>query len=82
MADLANIAAATTAGYKETVFTRLGKTHVVLEKTLTGDSKSDIVQGRAYGEGVDQASAETVALAALNAQRAHRLRGSNTVDVT
>jgi hypothetical protein len=83
MADLANIAAATAAGYKEVVGTRGAITYVTLEKTLSGDSLHDISQIRAHGEGANQAAAETVALAGLNHQRDQRGRkNSNTLDVT
>jgi hypothetical protein len=72
MADLANIAAATAAGYKEVVGTRGGITYVTLEKTLSGPSGGDVFMLRAHGEGANQGAAETAALASLNAQRADR----------
>jgi hypothetical protein len=81
MADLANIAAATAAGYKEVVTQRGGVFSVILEKTLSGAAGQDILQARAHGEGASQAAAEAVALAGLKHQRDTRgRRGSNTVD--
>ena len=84
MADLASIAAATSAGYGEIAVQRAsGVWFVTLEKTVTGAAGQDIVQLRAHGEGPNQAAAETVALAALNAQRDERQRKTRgTVDVT
>jgi len=74
LAALANIAAATTAGYKEIVHVGLdSQTYVLLEKPLTGDPDggSGLVR-RAYGVGATQGAAETMALAALNDARLHR----------
>jgi hypothetical protein len=76
MADLANIAAATSAGYKELVAQNgAGRWQVTLEKTLSDVNGHDIVTQRAHGESiVSQAAAEAVALAALNTQRDERSR--------
>jgi hypothetical protein len=84
MADLASIAAATGAGYKEIVIQKSANLfQVILEKTLAGDSKHNIHVSRAYGEGTTQANAETAALAALNSVRDERQRKtSGTIDVT
>lgn len=83
MADLASIAGATGAGYKEIVIQKGANLfQVILEKTLTGSSGQDISQIRAYGEGTTQAAAETVALAGLNHQRDIRSRRGGTIDVT
>lgn len=84
MADLANIAAATSAGYKEIVTQNgAGKWFVTLEKTVTDTAGHDIVLHKSYGESVSsQAAAEAVALAALNTQRDERTRkGKGTIDV-
>ena len=72
MADLVNIAAATAAGYKELVLTKGGITYVTLEKMLAGPQGGDVYTLRAHGEGANQGTAETAALASLNAQRADR----------
>jgi hypothetical protein len=77
--DLASIAAAITAGYKEIVADRgaswlpaSARFEVTLEKHLTGQSGNSGAPVRAYGVGASQATAETQALAALNGQRSHR----------
>jgi hypothetical protein len=80
LAALANIAAATAAGYKETVLDRgasFSPAGVRFEVTLEGQQVGEPggqshVQLRAFGQGSSQANAETVALAALNNQRLHR----------
>jgi hypothetical protein len=92
---LANIAAAVSAGYSETVLDR-GASHVpaatrytvTLEKHLSGDSSAG-APWRAYGQGATQGDAETQALAGLNKQRDHRYAGTTgprggtlTVDTT
>ena len=84
MANLASIAAATGAGYKEIVIQKSANLfQVILEKALAGAAGQDVSQTRAYGEGTTQANAETVALAALNDQRDHRQRKTGgTLDVT
>lgn len=73
-ADLANLAATVTAGYKETATLGTDGTWLVmLEKALTGDP--DGGSGgmfRAYGVGTTQAAAETRAVGALNGQRVIR----------
>jgi hypothetical protein len=77
MADLASIAAAQTAGYKEIVLDR-GSTYgatrfeVTLEKPIVGESGASGGVLRSYGQGSTQAAAEAQALAGLNEQRAHR----------
>jgi hypothetical protein len=82
MADLASIAAAQSAGYKETVNDKgasfgADRFTVTLEKHLVGEpGGSSGGPWRAYGQGATQAAAETQALAALNAQRAHRYAGT------
>lgn len=82
MADLANIAAATTAGYKENVSVKTdGRYAVTLEKTVPDVPGHDITTVRSHGEGSSQANAESVALAALNTQRDDRQRKvGGTVD--
>ena len=93
MADLADLAAATTAGYKEIVLDRgsgaspATRYEVTLEKQLVGGRQSGGLY-RAFGVGVSQAAAETQALANLNGKRALRYNGANdaygavlTVDV-
>lgn len=80
---LANIAAATAAGYTETVLDRgasapaATRFEVVLEKHLVGEPGRTGVRTRAYGQGANQGAAETVALAALNFQRDHRYGKDN-----
>lgn len=77
LAALADLSAATTAGYKEIVNDNgiVGSTRftVTLEKPSVGDpdggSGSTI---RAYGQGSTQNAAETAAVAALNGQRLQR----------
>lgn len=77
---LANIAAATAAGYKEVVTDRGAsfanpavRYEVLLEKPVVGEPGKATPQPiRAYGQGSSQANAETQALAALNGQRDHR----------
>lgn len=73
--DHATHAAAVTAGYTSTATDRGANANprwqVVLEKRLTGAGSSGVMF-RAIGEGASQAAAEAQALAALNAQRAHR----------
>lgn len=84
MADLANIAAATAAGYKEIAFQNgAGKWFVSLEKTVTDVNGHDIVLSKQHGEStVSQAAAEAIALAALNTERDLRTRkGKGTIDV-
>lgn len=84
MADLANIAAAISAGYKEIVTQNgAGKWFVSLEKTVTDVNGHDIVLHKQNGEStVSQAAAETIALAALNVERDLRTRkGKGTIDV-
>jgi len=73
-ADFANLAAATTAGYKEIVtIGGDGQTYVVLEKPITGDPDGGVGGVfRAFGLGATQAAAETRAVAALNNKRVHR----------
>ena len=83
MADLANIAAAVTAGYKEVVAQKTsGLWQVTLEKPLSDTAGHDIVVQKAHGESsVSQAAAEAVALAALNTQRDERSRkGKGALD--
>lgn len=74
MADLASIAAATTAGYSEIVVNRGSKFNVTLEKLQPDVSGHDVVTVRSHGEGSTQVAAETQALAALNHQRDIRSR--------
>lgn len=82
MADLANIAAATAAGYKEVATQKGSLWQVTLEKTMTDTGGHDIVLHKSHGEGASQGAAETVALAALNTQRDERSRkGKGTIDV-
>ena len=94
MAHLADLAAATTAGYKEIVVDRGASANpavryfVTLEKQLVGGRQSGVMY-RAFGEGSSQANAETQALANLNGKRALRYNGANdayggalTVDVS
>lgn len=85
MADLANIAAATAAGYKEIAAQKTnGLWQVTLEKTVTDVLGHDIVLHRSFGEStVSQAAAEAIALAALNTQRDERQRKTRgTIDVS
>lgn len=75
-ADLANAAAAVSAGYSKTqIDMGAGKSpryRTVLEKYVTGDSASGSPL-RAYGESdVSAAAADTQAVNALNKQRQHR----------
>lgn len=72
MADLANIAGATGAGYKEIVTQRGSIFSVILEKPLSGGAGEDVSLHTARGEGASQAAAEAVALASLNVQRFDR----------
>lgn len=72
----ANIAAATTAGYKETATDRgaaflpaAERWHVVLDKPVVGQTGASGGLISAVGYGTSQANAETQALAALNKQR-------------
>jgi hypothetical protein len=82
MADLANIAAALAAGYKEIATQKGGVWSVTLEKTVSDVAGHDVVLHQAHGEGASQGAAETVALAALNSQRDERSRkGKGTLDV-
>lgn len=74
MADLADITAATTAGYKEIVVNRGSKFNVYLEKLQPDVAGHDVVTVRAHGEGSTQVAAETQALAGLNHQRDIRNR--------
>jgi hypothetical protein len=83
VADLASIAAAQTAGYKEIVNDKgasygADRFFVTLEKHLTGDVGQTGAPWRAYGQGATQAAAETQALAGLNKQRFHRYGGSTS----
>lgn len=102
LAALANIAAATAAGYKEVVLDRgasftpaARRFEVLLEKQLIGEPGFEAnIMIRALGQGLDQPTAEGVALAALNAERLHRYGadtgtaskgpkgGQHTIDVT
>src|SRR5690349_12387704 len=78
-ADLANIGAATAAGYREVVSTRPdGSFVVMLERYLGGDAGQSGAPWRAYGQGSSQAAAETQALASLNSQRRHRYAGTGS----
>jgi hypothetical protein len=77
--DHASIAAAVTAGYKETVLDRGAsftpasrRFQVVLDKPITGEPGMSGGRLESTGEGANQAAAETVALAAINNIRAHR----------
>jgi hypothetical protein len=78
--DHASIAAATGAGYKETVtdrgasFTPASRRFlVVLDKPIVGETPGQSgLRLEASGEGASQVAAEAVALAALNNLRAHR----------
>lgn len=88
MADiaLANIAAATAAGYKETVLDRGAsfspaslRFEVTLDKALVGEPTATGNQIRAFGQGANQAAAEAVALAALNFQRKARYGQDDSV---
>lgn len=94
MADLADLAAVVSAGYKEIVVDRGAGANpatrymVTLEKQLVGGRRSGVMY-RAFGEGSSQAAAETQALANLNGKRALRYNGANdayggplTVDVS
>lgn len=84
MANLASIAAATTAGYKEIVTQNgAGKWFVSLEKVLTDENGHDIVIHKQQGEStVSQAAAEAIALAGLNVERDLRSRhGKGAIDV-
>ena len=82
MADLANIAAATSAGYAEIVLDRGSganpavRYEVTLEKQLVGGRQSGATW-RAFGQGSSQANAETQDLANLNGKRALRYAGAN-----
>ena len=72
-ADLANIAAAATAGYKEVAYQGVTAWHVMLEKPITGDPDGGAGgMIRSFGQGVTQSAAESVALANLNNKRLHR----------
>lgn len=92
--DLADLGAATSAGYKEVVLDRgsganpATRYEVTLEKQLVGGKQSGATW-RAFGQGASQAAAETQALANLNGKRALRYAGANdaygaplTVDVS
>jgi hypothetical protein len=78
--DFANIAAAVSAGYKETVtdrgasFSPASRRYlVVLDKWLVGETPgASGYRNEGSGEGSSQANAETVALASINNSRAHR----------
>lgn len=80
LSALASIAAAATAGYKETVLDRGAsfspagfRFEVTLEGQQVGEpSGQSHIQLRAFGQGASQAAAEAIALAALNNQRLHR----------
>ena len=81
MADLANIAAATSAGYSETVLDRgvganpATRWEVTLEKNLVGGTGSGF-PFRGFGVGASQAAAETQALGDLNGARQLRYNGA------
>jgi hypothetical protein len=76
MADHANIAAAQSAGYTVNRFTQRGVNITELEKWMTGQTGQAGWMLRARGEStVSSAVADANALAALNAQRAHRYAG-------
>lgn len=88
MADIAfaNIAAATAAGYSETVLDRGAsftpasvRFEVTLEKLLVGEPTSSGGPIRAFGQGASQVAAEAVALAALNQQRYKRYGRDDSV---
>ena len=87
MADLADIAAATTAGYKSIVLDRgsgavpATRYTVTLEKQLMGGRPSGVTW-RATGEGSSQANTEAAALATLNGNRRHRYGGAADSFVT
>jgi hypothetical protein len=80
--DHANLAAATTAGYKESVCDRgasapaATRFEVTLEKWVVGEAFSCGGMLRAFGQGSTQANAEAAALASLNAQRQHHYGGA------
>lgn len=82
MADLADIAACVSAGYKEVVLDRgagavaATRYEVLLEKQLVGGRQSGIML-RGFGQGSSQANAEAAALATLNGDRRHRYGGAN-----
>lgn len=80
MADLADHAAATTAGYKRIQIDRGAGTGPrytsTYEKQLVGEPGASGSMFRATGTSdVSQAAADTQALAALNGQRRHRYAG-------
>lgn len=84
MADLANIAAATAAGYVEIAKQNgAGKWFVTLEKLVTDVNGHDVILHKQHGEStVSQAAAETQALAGLNVERDLRTRkGKGAIDV-
>lgn len=87
MADnaFANIAAATAAGYSETVLDRGAsfpnasvRFEVTLEKRVVGEPGRNGTMLRSMGQGANQAAAETQALAGLNFQRKHRYGQDST----
>jgi hypothetical protein len=98
MTDLANIAAATSAGYKEVVNDKgVGfspRYTVTLEKYVTGVTGASGAPVRAYGQGDSQAAAEAQALDGLNGFRRNRygpgasatnkdhFGGTHTIDLT
>lgn len=78
-ASFANLAAAITAGYKQTTTDRgaaflpaAERWHVRLSKPFVGVVGQSGGEARAEGYGSSQANAETAALAALQAQRKTR----------
>lgn len=81
MADLADIAATVTAGYKQitldrgATWTASSRWEVTLEKQLVGGRQSGVTY-RGFGVGASQAAAETQALANLNGKRALRYNGT------
>jgi hypothetical protein len=80
MIDLANIAAATAAGWKEIVQRPGDGTYVVhLEKWMTGAPGASGYMLRASGHASTQVAAEAQALASLNEQRRLRYAGSSSV---
>lgn len=82
---LANIAAATAAGYKEITLDRgasfapaTRRWLVILEKQVVGEPGSTGGLVRQYAEGPDQATAEATVLASLNFFRDHRYGKDST----
>jgi hypothetical protein len=86
--DFANIAAATAAGYKETVTDR-GAAYspasrrfmVVLDKPLVGETPGQSgFRAESTGEGASQVAAEAIALAGINNLRLHRYGADTAVN--